>query len=71
MKKRRPKLPKEVLEFFRATGAQGGKERARRLTPQQRSEIAKKAVEAREAKKTAKTRLPKAEQKTGSRGKNA
>lgn len=51
MKKGRPKLPKEVLEFFQATGAEGGKERARRLTPQQRSDIAKKAVRVREERK--------------------
>jgi len=61
-----PKLPQQVLEFFRATGAEGGKERAKRLSPQRRSEIAKNAVKAREAKKTAKARLAKARQKPSS-----
>jgi len=64
--KKRPKLPQQVLEFFRATGAEGGKERAKRLSPQQRSDIAKKEVKAREAKKTAKARLAKARQKSSS-----
>ena len=64
--KKCPKLPRQVLEFFRVTGAEGGKERARRLSPQQRSAIAKKAVQAREAKKAAQARLTKAKQKSSS-----
>jgi len=48
--KKRPRLPEEVLEFFRATGAAGGKKRARTLSPEQRSESARKAVKARWAK---------------------
>ena len=61
-----PKLPEDVLEFFRATGAKGGKERARRLSPQQRSDIARKAVKAREAQKAAKGRLANAKRKARS-----
>lgn len=42
------------LEFFRQTGAEGGKARASKLSPERRSEIAKIAVEAREAKRKGK-----------------
>jgi hypothetical protein len=49
------KLPADALEFFRKQGAIGGKlsglARMKKLTPEQRSEIAKKAVAAREAKR--------------------
>jgi len=45
-----PKLPTEALEFFRAKGAKGGRVRARKLTKEQRSESARKAVKARWAK---------------------
>ena len=49
------KLAPEVLEFFRKQGAIGGKlsaaARMKKLTPEQRSAIAKKAVAAREAKR--------------------
>jgi hypothetical protein len=52
------KLPAEVLEFFRAQGSKGGKKgsaaRMEKLTPEQRSAIAKKAVDAREAKRATK-----------------
>jgi hypothetical protein len=48
-------MPPEVLEYFRKEGAKGGKlsadARMKKLTPEQRSEIAKKAVAAREAKR--------------------
>jgi len=51
----RKKLPKDVLEFFRQQGAKGGKlsgaARMRKMTPEQRSEVARKAVAAREAKR--------------------
>jgi hypothetical protein len=51
------KLPPEVLEYFRKQGAKGGKlgapARMTKLTPEQRSAIAKKAVGAREAKRAA------------------
>ena len=47
------KLPASVLDFFREQGRRGGKlsgsARMLKLTPEQRSEIAKKAVAAREA----------------------
>jgi hypothetical protein len=49
------KLPPEALEFFRRQGAKGGKlsaaARMKKLTPEQRSEIARNAVAAREAKR--------------------
>jgi hypothetical protein len=49
------RIPAEALEFFRKQGAKGGKlsaeARMRKLTPEQRSEIARKAVAAREAKR--------------------
>jgi hypothetical protein len=49
------KLPPEVLEFFRKQGAKGGKIGGKRsletMTPEQRSERARKAVAAREAKR--------------------
>ena len=45
----------EAQEFFRKQGARGGKlsaaARMEKLTPEQRSEIARKAVAAREAKR--------------------
>jgi hypothetical protein len=43
------KKPLTITEFARM----GGKARAKKLTPQQRSAIAKKAVAAREAKRKA------------------
>jgi len=48
--KRHPNLPEEALNFFRATGAEGGKKRAKTLSPEQRSQSARKAVKARWAK---------------------
>ena len=49
------KLPPEVLEYFRQQGAKGGriggKKAAESMTPEQRSERARKAVAAREAKR--------------------
>ena len=49
------KLSAEALEYFREQGRKGGKlgakARMTKLTPEQRSEIAKKAVAAREAKR--------------------
>ena len=49
------KLPPEVLEYFRKEGARGGKIGGKRsletMTPEQRSERARKAVAAREAKR--------------------
>lgn len=59
MKKRdfRKAFPPELLEYFREQGRKGGKiggkARADKLAPEQRSEIARKAVAAREAKRAA------------------
>jgi hypothetical protein len=47
---KRTKLPEAVLEYFREQGRAGGKKRAEQLTPEQRTEIARKAVQARWAK---------------------
>jgi hypothetical protein len=44
------KLPIEALEFFRDKGRIGGQRRAANLSPKQRSEQARKAVQARWAK---------------------
>ena len=44
-------LPKSVLDFFRRNGKIGGKQRAANLTAEQRSEQARKAVQARWAKR--------------------
>jgi len=41
----------EMQEFFRRTGAQGGRKRAANMTREERSESARKAVLARWAKK--------------------
>jgi hypothetical protein len=50
------KIPADAMEFFRKQGAKGGKLSARarmeKLTPEQRSEVARKAVTARWAKKS-------------------
>jgi hypothetical protein len=43
-------LPKEALDFFRKKGRKGGKQRAANLTPEERSEQARNAVQARWAK---------------------
>jgi len=44
---RKPPIPPEALEFFRKQGAKGGKKSAKarmeKLTPEQRSEIARVA----------------------------
>jgi len=49
------KLPNEIREFFRRQGKLGAAKRHASLTPERRSEIAKKAVETRWAKTKAKT----------------
>jgi len=49
------KLPESALEFFRKQGRIGGKKRAANLTPEQRSEQARIAVNARWAKQVKKT----------------
>jgi len=43
-------LTKEAREYFAKEGRRGGRARAAKLTPQRRTEIARKAVEARWAK---------------------
>jgi hypothetical protein len=49
------KLPPDVLEFFKKQGAKGGKIGGKRsletMTPEQRSQRARKAVAAREARR--------------------
>jgi hypothetical protein len=49
------RLPPDVLQFFKKQGAKGGKIGGKRsletMTPEQRSERARKAVAAREAKR--------------------
>jgi hypothetical protein len=51
------RLPPEVREFFKKQGARGGKIGGKRsletMTPEQRSERARKAVAARESKRNA------------------
>ena len=51
----RNKLPEAALEFFRQQGHIGGTRRAANLTPEQRSDQARKAVQARWAKQAAMT----------------
>ena len=51
---KRNELPEAALEFFRKKGRQGGRQRAANLTAEQRSEQARKAVQARWAKQAAK-----------------
>jgi hypothetical protein len=48
--KKQTKLPEAALEFFRQHGRTGGLKRAEGLTAKQRTEIARKAVQARWAK---------------------
>ena len=53
-----PAIPDSVREYFREQGRiggkKGGKARAKKLSPEQRSAIATKAVRAREAKRRGK-----------------
>ena len=57
------KLNPEALEYFRKQGARGGKigakARMEKLTPERRSEIAKQAVQAREAKRKVRNQMSK------------
>jgi hypothetical protein len=55
-KKRKRKVSAEISAYMAAISGRGkgGTARAEKLTPEQRSEIAKKAVAAREAKRRAK-----------------
>jgi hypothetical protein len=56
----RRKIPKAALDWFRKQGTKGGNlsaaARMEKLTPEQRSDIAKKAAAARWAKKNARTK---------------
>ncbi len=56
-------LPDEVLKFFRKTGRAGGLKRAENMTPEERSEQARKAVQARWAKVKAAKKITKATKK--------
>jgi hypothetical protein len=47
-------MPKEALEFFRKKGRIGGRKRAANLSAEERSEQARKAVNARWAKRESK-----------------
>jgi len=51
------KLPEAALEFFRKQGRIGGRKRAANLTAEERSEQARKAVNARWAKQVKETTL--------------
>lgn len=51
---KREQLPEAALEFFRKHGRAGGLKRAGNMTPEDRSEQARKAVQARWAKRTEK-----------------
>jgi hypothetical protein len=44
---KKPEMPKQVLEYFRAQGKLGGERRAKTLSAEERIEIARKAVKAR------------------------
>jgi hypothetical protein len=52
--KKQNKLPEAALKFFRKKGHLGGKRRAANLTAEQRSDQARKAVQARWAKQASK-----------------
>jgi len=54
-------MDKSLRKYFSELGKKGGKARSEKLTPEQRHEIAKKAVEARIAKQ-AKRKAGKGEQ---------
>ena len=45
------KLPPELTSYFATIGRKGGKARMRTMTPEERKEVAKKAVAGREAKR--------------------
>lgn len=57
----------EMMDFFKETGRAGGKERAAKMTPKERSESAKKAAQARWQKAASAKRSAKA--KAGKKGK--
>lgn len=49
--KKRSQLSEGALEFFREQGRAGGLKRSEGMTPERRSEMARKAVQSRWAKK--------------------
>jgi hypothetical protein len=57
------KLPEAALEFFRKQGRIGGRKRAANLTPEERSEQARKAVQARWANQVKKTTVKQSKSK--------
>jgi uncharacterized protein YdaU (DUF1376 family) len=57
--------PMDILEFFKKTGAQGGKRRVQTTTPEQRTEWAKKAAAASAKVRTAKARAKKKREHDG------
>jgi hypothetical protein len=52
--KKKTKLPKAALEFFQEQGRIGGEKRAANLSAEERSDQARKAVQARWAKESSK-----------------
>jgi len=62
---RKAKIPDEVREYFRKEGARGGKKsaagRLEKMTPEQRSEVARKAAAASAKVRTAKAAKKRAE----------
>jgi hypothetical protein len=63
----RKKLPEAALEFFRKQGRIGGRTRAANLTPEERSEQARNAVQARWANQVKKTTPKKSEGTKGAK----
>ena len=62
---KRTKLPEAALEFFRKQGRIGGRRRAANLTAEERSEQARKAVQARWSKQVKETDVPPSKSKKG------
>jgi hypothetical protein len=65
--KKRKQLPDEALEFFRKQGRIGGRKRAANLTAEERSEQARKAVQARWAQQVKETETTKSPSKKGTK----
>jgi hypothetical protein len=53
LERMRTRPPEAVREYFAKFGKQGGKKRAANMTPEQRSDIARRASQARWARKKA------------------
>ena len=54
-----PAFPQELRDYFAKEGRKGGKLRAKRMSPEQRKEVARKAAQARWQKEKAKKSTPK------------